>query len=72
MGHILRDFFAGTALVVLGMVLSLAAFLILLVFGIFFKVLTLFAALFFFIFLFFFVVWLIGFLFRKAREMSGK
>jgi hypothetical protein len=72
MGHILRDFFAGTAIVVLGMVLSLAAFVILFIFGIFFKVLTLFTALFFFLFLFFFTVWLIGFLFRKVRETNKK
>ena len=42
MGHIVKDFFTGTAVVVLGMVLSLVAFIILFIFAFFIKVLSLF------------------------------
>ena len=72
MAHILKDVLMGSTIVVLGMVASLAAAFLLLILWIFLHVLGVLVYVFFFIFLFFFALWLIGFLYRKGREISKK
>ncbi len=72
MARVLKDFLMGSTIVVLGMLLSLAASIALLIIWLFFHLVGILACVFFFIFLFFFGVWLIGFLYRKARELSKK
>jgi hypothetical protein len=72
MAHVLKDVFMGSTIVVAGMVVSLAAALLLLILWIFFHLLGVFVYVFFFVFLFFFALWLIGFLYRKARESSKR
>jgi hypothetical protein len=72
MAHILKDLLMGSTIVVVGMVLSLVAALVLLILWIFFHLLGGLLCVFFFIFLSFFGLWLIGFLYRKAKETSKK
>ena len=66
----LRDFFMGSTVVVLGMLVSLIASVLFFVLWIFFHLVGVLACIFFFIFLFFFALWLIGFLYRKVRETA--
>ncbi len=72
MAHILKDLLMGSTIVVVGMVASLALALALLILWVFFHLLGLLVCVFFFIFLFFFVLWLIGFLYRKVREVGKR
>ena len=72
MAHILKDVLMGSTIVVVGMVLSLVAALVLFILWIFFHLLGVLMCVFFFISLFFFALWLIGFLYRKAKESSKK
>jgi hypothetical protein len=66
MAHIMRDFFTGSLIIVAGTFLSFVAFLIFLILWVFFHILGLFVWFFFYLFLLFLVIWLVGFLFRKA------
>ncbi len=72
MAQVLKDFLTGSTIVLLGMFLSLAASIALLLFWIFFHVVGILAWLFFLVFVILFAVWLIGFLYRKIREMKKK
>ena len=70
MTQVLKDFLMGSTIVLVGMILSLAASVALFFLWLFFHVVGILAWLFFFVFLLFLGLWLIGFLYRKAREMS--
>ncbi len=72
MAHVLRDFLTGSTIIVVGMLLSLAASLVLLFLWIFLHLVGALAWVFFFVFLVFFSVWLIGYVYRKFREMGNK
>lgn len=72
MAHVLKDFFAGTALVISGVFLSLIALLVLVILGLFFHIIGIFATAVFCVFLLFFSVWVVGFAYRKIKEMKRK
>jgi archaellum biogenesis protein FlaJ (TadC family) len=70
--HVLKDLLMGSTIVLAGMLLSLAASIVFLILWLFFHLLGPLLCVFFFIFLFFFALWLIGFVYRKARETVKK
>jgi hypothetical protein len=72
MTRVLKDFLMGSTIVLVGMILSLAAAVALFFLWLFFHLVGIFAWFFFFVFLFFLGLWLIGFLYRKAKEMTKK
>lgn len=72
MGHVLRDFFTGTFLVIAGVFLSIIALIILVVLGLFFHVIGILASGLFLVLLLFLSVWLVGYVYRKAREINRK
>lgn len=72
MAHIIKDFFTGSLILV---VLTLAAFLGLILFFILNIIFHIFGALvivFLIVFLFFCAIWVIGFLYRQLREAGKK
>ena len=72
MTQVFKDFLTGSTIVFVGMILSLLASVALFFLWLFFHLLGALLCIFFFIFLFFFALWLIGFLYRKARELSER
>ena len=68
MAHIIKDFFTGSLILV---ILTLAAFLGLILFFILNVFFHIFGAL-VIVFLFFFAIWLIGFFYRQLREAGKK
>ena len=71
MTQVLKDFLMGSTILLVGMILSLAAAVALFFLWLFFHLVGILAWVFFFVFLFFLGLWLIGFLYRKAKEMSN-
>lgn len=72
MAHVIKDFFTGTMLVIGGVFLSLVAVVVLFILGLFFHVVGILATGVFFLFLLFFSIWVVGFFYRKIKEMKGK
>ena len=72
MAHVMRDILTGSTIVVLGMVLSLAASIALLILWVLLHFVGVLTYICFFIFLFFFALWLIGFMYRKIKETGTK
>ena len=70
MGHVLRDFVAGTFLVAAGLVAGVAVLIVFFVLGLFFHVLAFFASALFFVVLLVLAVWFVGFAYRKAKEIE--
>lgn len=68
MKDIVRDFFAGSLIIAAGFIASLLLLIILGVLWVVFHVLGAIFVAVFFVFLFFAAVWLVGFLYRKARK----
>jgi len=71
MAHIIKDFFKGSLILVAGIVLSFAIFIVLLILWIFLNILGALVWVFFVVFLFLAAVWLIGYIYRNIR-VSGK
>jgi len=72
MAHIIKDFFTGSLILV---ILTLAAFLGLILFfilNVFFHIFGALVIVFLVVFLFFFAIWLIGFFYRQLREAGKK
>jgi len=67
MSHIIKDFLTGSAILVAGILLSFAAFIILLILWIFLNILGAFVWVFFIVFLFLAAVWLIGYIYRSIK-----
>jgi small-conductance mechanosensitive channel len=67
MSHIIKDFLTGSAILVAGILLSFAAFIILLILWIFLNILGAFVWVFFIVFLFLAAVWLIGYIYRNIK-----
>lgn len=72
MTRVLKDFVKGGVLVVAGIVFGCIALIVLFLLGLLFQVIGIFAVVLFFVFLFFFSIWLVGFLYRKIKEIKGK
>jgi len=68
MSHILKDFLTGSAILIAGIVISFAAFIILLFLWIFLHILGAFVWIFLIVFLFLAGIWLIGYAYRKIKE----
>ena len=68
MTHVVKDFLTGSALLITGAILGLVGFILFFILALFVKAFCVISAIFFFVFLAFGTVWLVGFLFRKARE----
>jgi hypothetical protein len=68
MGHIIKDFFTGTLIIVTAVVLGLLGFAVYLIFGAFLTVFSFFAGIALFLFVCLGLMWLIGFIYRKIRE----
>jgi hypothetical protein len=68
--YILRDLFAGSVIVAVGLVLSLAALILFLLLWIFFSILGALVQIMFYVFLFFAALWIIGYGYRKLKEGS--
>ena len=71
MSHIIKDFLTGSAILVAGIILSFAAFIILLLLWIFLNILGAFVWVFFVIFLVFVSVWLIGYIYRNIKQSGN-
>ena len=68
MAHIVRDFFTGSLIIIIGTLATFVFFIAFLILGIFFKIFIVLASMSFFVFLVFFSIWLAGFLYRKLKE----
>ncbi len=72
MAHVLKDLMTGGAVIIAGVFLSLIAIIVLSILGLLFHIIGFVAMGLFFLFLFFFAVWLVGFLYRKIKEINRK
>ncbi len=72
MGHVLKDFITGSALVISGVFLSIIALLALFILGLIFHVIGILASALFFLLLVFFSIWVVGFTYRKIKELRRK
>jgi hypothetical protein len=67
MSQIIKDFLAGSAILVAGTILSFAAFILLLILWIFLNILGAFVWVFFIVFLVLASIWLIGYIYRNIK-----
>jgi uncharacterized membrane protein YbhN (UPF0104 family) len=72
MSHVIKDFFAGSLILVVLSLSALLGFILFFILNIFFHMFGALVIVFLIIFLFFFAIWLIGFLFRRLREAGKK
>ena len=70
MGHVLKDFVAGTFLVAAGLLAAVAVLILFFILGLFFHVLAFLASALFFVMLLVLAVWFMGFAYRKAKEIK--
>jgi hypothetical protein len=70
MGHVLKDFVAGTFLVAAGLLAAVAVLILFFILGLFFHVLAFLASALFLVMLLAPAVWFVGFAYRKAREIK--
>ncbi len=70
MGHVLKDFVAGTFLVAAGLLAGIAVLIVFFILGLFFHILAFLASALFFVMLLVLAVWFVGFAYRKAKEIK--
>jgi uncharacterized protein YacL len=70
MGHVLKDFVAGTFLTIVGLLAGIAVLVILFILGVFFHIVAFLASALFFVMLLVLAVWFVGFAYRKAKEIK--
>jgi|GEM_PF-477291 len=71
MPHIVKDILTGSAILISGIIISFAVFIILLFLWIFLHILGAFVWIFFIVFLFLAGIWTIGYTYRKIKEKKG-
>jgi hypothetical protein len=67
MSQIIKDFLAGSAILIAGIIISFAAFIVLFILWVFLHILGVFVWVFLIVFLFLAAIWLIGYIYRKMR-----
>lgn len=72
MGTLLKDFMAGSALVVAGIIAGLILLVVLSILGFFLHILAILASGLFFLAFLFFAIWMVGYIYRKMREKSTR
>ena len=70
MGHVLKDFVAGTFLVAAGLLAGIAVLIVFFILGLFFHIFAFLASALFFVMLLVLAVWFVGFAYRKAKEIQ--
>jgi hypothetical protein len=70
LAQVVRDFFRGSLIVLIGTIGSLIGLILLLILWVFFHVLGGILVIFLFLFVVFFSVWLIGYAYRKMKELK--
>jgi hypothetical protein len=70
MGQVLKDFLAGSALIVAGTVVGFLALVVIFILWLFLHVIGIVASALFFVLFFVFSIWLVGFIYRKLKEMK--
>ena len=72
MGSVLKDFIAGGALIVAGVIVGIILLVLLSILGFFLHIFAILVSGFFFLGLLLFAVWMVGYLYRKMREKSTR
>ncbi len=72
MGHVMKDFVAGTFLVAAGLMAGAAVLIVFFILGLLFHVLAFVASGLFFLVLVASAVWFVGFAYRKAKEIKKR
>jgi len=67
MSHLIKDFLTGSAILISGIIISFAAFIVLFILWIFLHILGAFVWVFLIVFLFLAAIWLIGYIYRMIR-----
>ncbi len=71
MPHIVKDILTGSVILISGVIISFAVFIILLFLWIFLHILGAFVWIFFIVFLFLAGIWAIGYTYRTIKEKKG-